>query len=121
MNSKLISKTLIQNQNTIITRSYYTNKANKATLYSKISPLGSTPSLEPELDSWVRSGNKVRVAELQRIIHDLRKRKRFSHALQVFSLSFFSRFFLFLLYFVDLGFVWLPGNCRKGTEMKVEL
>ncbi|KAI5590815.1 hypothetical protein POPTR_004G042500v4 [Populus trichocarpa] len=83
MNTKLISKTLIQNQNTIITRSYYTNKANKATLYSKISPLGSTPSLEPELDSWVRSGNKVRVAELQRIIHDLRKRKRFSHALQV--------------------------------------
>ncbi|KAJ6396885.1 hypothetical protein OIU77_021840 [Salix suchowensis] len=83
MNTKLISKTLIQNQNTIITRSYYTNRYNKSTLYSKISPLGSTPSLEPELDSWVQSGNKVRVAELQRIIHDLRKRKRFSHALQV--------------------------------------
>ncbi|KAG5246948.1 pentatricopeptide repeat-containing protein [Salix suchowensis] len=83
MNTKLISKTLIQNQNTIITRSYYTNRYNKSTLYSKISPLGSTPSLEPELDSWVQSGNKVWVAELQRIIHDLRKRKRFSHALQV--------------------------------------
>ncbi|KAG6754855.1 hypothetical protein POTOM_040654 [Populus tomentosa] len=59
MNTKLISKTLIQNQNAIISRSYYTNKTNKATLYSKLSPLGSTPSLEPELDSWIQSGKKV--------------------------------------------------------------
>ncbi|KAA8515265.1 hypothetical protein F0562_018505 [Nyssa sinensis] len=75
-------ETLIRN--TISSRSYYTNRRNKVTLYSKISPLGN-PSvrLSPELDNWVENGNKVRVGELQRIIHDLRKRKRFDHALEV--------------------------------------
>ncbi|XP_059659180.1 pentatricopeptide repeat-containing protein At4g21705, mitochondrial-like [Cornus florida] len=75
-------ETLIRNP--IWSRSYYTNRQNKVTLYSKISPLGN-PSLSvvPELDDWVGKGKKVRFAELQRIIHDLRKRKRFSHALQV--------------------------------------
>lgn len=35
------------------------------------------------LDDWVYTGNKVRVAELHRIIRDLRKRSRFSQALEV--------------------------------------
>ncbi|KAM0999348.1 hypothetical protein ACFX2A_006227 [Malus domestica] len=54
------------------------------TLYNKISLLGN-PSLNAvlELDDWVYNGNKVRVTELQRIIHDLRKWKRFSQALQI--------------------------------------
>lgn len=39
--------------------------------------------MAPELDEWVQNGNKVRVAELQRIVHDLRKRKRFTQALEV--------------------------------------
>jgi hypothetical protein len=103
MNTKLISKTLIQNQNAIISRSYYTTKTNKATLYSKLSPLGSTPSLEPELDSWIQSGKKVKVAELQRIIHDFRMRKRFTHALQVFLFLGFSCFFCVLLIWVLFG------------------
>ncbi|PSS24643.1 Pentatricopeptide repeat-containing protein [Actinidia chinensis var. chinensis] len=56
----------------------------RLSLYSKISPLGDpTTSLTPELDGWLRQGNKLRVAELHRIIHDFRRRKRFSHALQV--------------------------------------
>ncbi|KAL6991055.1 hypothetical protein U1Q18_009177 [Sarracenia purpurea var. burkii] len=65
-------------------RWYYTNRQGKVTLYSKISPRG-TPgtSVTPELDGWIEKGNKVRVAELHRIIHDLRKRKRFSQALEV--------------------------------------
>ncbi|KAL0363369.1 UNVERIFIED_CONTAM: Pentatricopeptide repeat-containing protein, mitochondrial [Sesamum calycinum] len=47
-------------------------------------PLGN-PKIDvtPELQKWVDTGNKVRFAELQRIIVDLRKRKRFSQALQV--------------------------------------
>nr|KYP62928.1 hypothetical protein KK1_017488 [Cajanus cajan] len=62
-------------------RSYYTSRSKKPNLYSKISPLGSpTASV---LDDWVYKGNKLRVAELQRIIRDLRKRSRFSQALQV--------------------------------------
>lgn len=80
--SKLILK--VQIQNAIIGRFYYTNRVNKLTLFSKISPLGSpNASVVPELENWVKYGNKVRVGELQRIIHDLRKRKRFTQALEV--------------------------------------
>ncbi|CAO2842845.1 unnamed protein product [Amaranthus hypochondriacus] len=68
-------------------RGYYTTtktKPGSESLYSKISPLGSPGiSVKPEIDGWVEKGNKVRVAELLRIIHDLRKRKRFTHALEV--------------------------------------
>ncbi|CAH9109287.1 unnamed protein product [Cuscuta epithymum] len=67
-------------------RSYCTNVVKKMSLYSKISPLGNpTTSIVPQLDEWVRQGNKVRFAELQRIAIDLRKRKRFSQALEVFN------------------------------------
>ncbi|XP_021902260.1 pentatricopeptide repeat-containing protein At4g21705, mitochondrial [Carica papaya] len=82
MSLKIFARTLIQNS--VISRSYYTNRVNKTTLYSKISPLGNPKtSVVPELESWVKNGNKVRFAELQRIIHDLRKRKRFTQALEV--------------------------------------
>ncbi|CAM8900330.1 unnamed protein product [Rhodiola kirilowii] len=65
-------------------RSYYTTTLTRKTLYSKICPLGDPGiTVVPELDKWVENGRKVSVAELQRIIHDLRKRKRFSQALQV--------------------------------------
>lgn len=59
-------------------------KEKKETIYSKISPLGNPKiKIGPVLDQWVESGKKVRFAELLRIIHDLRKRSRFSQALQV--------------------------------------
>ncbi|XP_057429070.1 pentatricopeptide repeat-containing protein At4g21705, mitochondrial [Lotus japonicus] len=65
-------------------RSYYTSRTKKPSLYSKISPLGNpNTSVVGELDDWVYKGNKVRVGELQRLIRDLRKRSRFSQALQV--------------------------------------
>ncbi|KFK28751.1 hypothetical protein AALP_AA7G042000 [Arabis alpina] len=70
--------------NLISTRYYYTNKIKKTTLYSKISPLGNPKSsIYPELQNWIQSGKKVSVAELVRIVHDFRKRKRFLHALEV--------------------------------------
>ncbi|KAM6594716.1 hypothetical protein CsatA_002419 [Cannabis sativa] len=82
MNSKLFSEILIRNARS--SRSYYTNTASKASLYSRISPLGSpTTSVVPELDDWIQKGKRVRVGELQRIIHDLRKRRRFSQALEI--------------------------------------
>ncbi|KAK6124339.1 hypothetical protein DH2020_041909 [Rehmannia glutinosa] len=67
-------------------RLYYTKSKpkNKVSLYAKISPLGNpNVNVTPELEKWVEMGNKVRFAELQRIILDLRKRKRFAQALQV--------------------------------------
>ncbi|TKY71691.1 Pentatricopeptide repeat-containing protein mitochondrial [Spatholobus suberectus] len=68
----------------VASRTYYTSRSKKPSLYSRISPLGNpNTSVVPELDDWVYKGNKVRVAELHRIIRDLRKRSRFSQALQV--------------------------------------
>ncbi|KAK7405322.1 hypothetical protein VNO78_06545 [Psophocarpus tetragonolobus] len=65
-------------------RSYHTSQSKKPSLYSKISPLGSPNcSVVPVLDDWVYKGKKLCVAELNRIIRDLRKRSRFSQALQV--------------------------------------
>lgn len=80
-------------KNPISNRTYYTSRSRKISLYNKISPLGDpNTSVVPELDNWVQNGNKVRVAELQRIIRDLRKRKRFSQALEV--RHFLSRLFV---------------------------
>lgn len=114
MDPKLFAKTLIRNATW--SRSYYTNRNNKVTLYSKISPVGS-PSLSvvPELDNWVHKGKKVRVGELHRIIHDLRKRKRYTHALEV-------QFFTFYCFSLSMALVWvcvcLLGKCgkRNGNE-----
>lgn len=98
MDPKLFTKTLIQIA--IARRSYYTSRTrpHKPSLYSKISPLGNPKtSVVPELDDWVHNGNKLRVAELQRIVHDLRKRKRFTQALQVCNFSKFAECFWFCL------------------------
>ncbi|CAA0825293.1 Pentatricopeptide repeat-containing protein -mitochondrial [Striga hermonthica] len=71
---------------TISTRLYFTtSKQNKkASLYARISPLGNPGvNVTLELDKWVESGNKVGFSELQRIVFDFRKRRRYTHALQV--------------------------------------
>ncbi|GFP98291.1 pentatricopeptide repeat-containing protein at4g21705 mitochondrial [Phtheirospermum japonicum] len=83
--NRQVFKSLIRTY-TISSRLYNTNTkpTNKVSLYAKISPLGNpNVNVTPELEKWVESGNKVRFAELQRIIVDLRKRKRFAQALQV--------------------------------------
>ncbi|MED6187499.1 hypothetical protein PIB30_077027 [Stylosanthes scabra] len=80
---KLVGRVVAQIPNTR-SRSYYMSRTKKLSLYSKISPLGNpNTSIAPELDDWVYKGNKVRVGELQRIVRDLRKRRRFSQALEV--------------------------------------
>lgn len=111
LSNRVPSETLIRNHLNINSRSYYTNTRNKETLYSKISPLGN-PSLNlaPELDDWVQKGNKVRFAELQRIVQDLRKRRRVSQALEVsisliqFMYTYTERIFIFFVTFV---FIWV--------------
>ncbi|KAJ8761442.1 hypothetical protein K2173_001573 [Erythroxylum novogranatense] len=80
----MLSKTLTYYQNAFFSRFYYTYRTKKVTLYSKISPLGDPKiSVVPELDNWLDSGQKIRFAELQRIIRDLRRRNRFTQALEV--------------------------------------
>lgn len=67
-------------------RCYYSGKFSRINLYSRISPIGNPNiSIVPELDRWVDTGKNVRVPELLRIIRDLRRRRRFSQALEVFS------------------------------------
>ncbi|XP_065879852.1 pentatricopeptide repeat-containing protein At4g21705, mitochondrial-like [Euphorbia lathyris] len=84
MSSKLISNTLIKFRNAAFSRFYCTNRSRKVTLYSRISSLGYPgTSILPELENWVQNGNKVRVSELQYIIRDLRKKNRFTQALEV--------------------------------------
>ncbi|MCE2055270.1 hypothetical protein HAX54_042315 [Datura stramonium] len=78
-----VNRRIFQALTGITCRFYHSDKRKKVTLYSKISPLGNPScSVTNELDEWVCKGKKVRFAELQRIILDLRKRKRFSQALE---------------------------------------
>lgn len=67
-------------------RSHFTvtkdlSKSNN--LFSRISPLKQSSAVVPVLDQWVEEGRKVQKIELQRIIRDLRSRRRYSQALQV--------------------------------------
>ncbi|KAF5478640.1 hypothetical protein F2P56_005183, partial [Juglans regia] len=70
----------------LIIRSYSTKRhdSGRRNLFSRISPLGD-PSLSvvPVLDQWVEEGNKVKALEFQRIVRDLRARRRYKQALEV--------------------------------------
>lgn len=71
----------------ILTRCYSYHRGKQGSrnnLFSRISPLGDpSHNLVPVLDQWVQEGKKVDVLELQRIVRDLRRRKRYVHSLQV--------------------------------------
>ncbi|OMO65168.1 hypothetical protein COLO4_31486 [Corchorus olitorius] len=77
--AKLLSKNLIQNG--IVSRFYYTNRVNQATLHSRISPLKSE-RVEAELEDWLKNGNQISSTECQRIVQDLRKKLHFPQALK---------------------------------------
>ncbi|XP_009789509.1 pentatricopeptide repeat-containing protein At4g21705, mitochondrial-like [Nicotiana sylvestris] len=65
-------------------RAYCTVHSSKGNnLFSRISPVRRADLIIPVLDQWVVEGRKVTSLELQRIVRDLRSRKRFSQALQV--------------------------------------
>uniref|UniRef100_A0A7N0SWI0 Pentatricopeptide repeat-containing protein n=1 Tax=Kalanchoe fedtschenkoi TaxID=63787 RepID=A0A7N0SWI0_KALFE len=67
------------------TRSYAARSSYpRNNLFSRISPLGS-PGIRvaPIIDQWVEEGKKVRDMELKHILRDLRKRRRFTQALEV--------------------------------------
>ncbi|XP_010241951.1 PREDICTED: pentatricopeptide repeat-containing protein At4g21705, mitochondrial [Nelumbo nucifera] len=79
---RLISETITEIIS--VSRSCHTRSVSKTTLFSKISPLGQPgSSVLPELDKWVENGKKIGAAELQRIVRALRKRRRFTHALEI--------------------------------------
>lgn len=73
----------------LIVRSYSTGKHGTTTtsrknLFSRICPMGDPFfSVVPVLDQWVQEGNEVKNFELQRIVRDLRARRRFNQALEV--------------------------------------
>ncbi|KAH9626968.1 hypothetical protein KSS87_017819 [Heliosperma pusillum] len=92
----IIGRSLIVHSNGVReSRNYYTS-GKKDTLYNKVSPLGNPwINIKPELDNWVNNGKKVCFGELQRIIQDFRKRKRFTHALEVSEWMYAKGFFNF--------------------------
>ena len=74
----------------LIVRSYSTTTTTTTTtsrrknLFSRICPMGDPSfSVVPVLDQWVQEGNKVKNLELQRIVRDLRARRRYNQALEV--------------------------------------
>ncbi|EXB79630.1 hypothetical protein L484_011570 [Morus notabilis] len=68
---------------------YSTTRAPKGdTLFQRISRCGDPKiSLIPVLNHWAEQGRDVNQPELQRIIKQLRKYRRFSHALQLFTVG----------------------------------
>ncbi|PIA55318.1 hypothetical protein AQUCO_00800211v1 [Aquilegia coerulea] len=56
----------------------------KDTLYKRISPLGNPRvSIVPILDQWVQEGKPAKPKYLKDMIHELRKYRRYSHALEI--------------------------------------
>lgn len=84
--------------NTFLMRSYSAyGRFVKKDLFSRISTIGDpNQSVAPVLDKWVEEGNKVKGLDLKPIIRDLRSRRRYTHALQVTSLSL--SLFLFVVF-----------------------
>lgn len=81
---KSMLRTLQSNHNYHYYRFSAVRSYTKTSLFSKISPLGSpNASVAPVLDGWIQKGKKANVAELQRIIRDLRKHNRYPQALEV--------------------------------------
>uniref|UniRef100_A0A2N9FF87 Pentacotripeptide-repeat region of PRORP domain-containing protein n=1 Tax=Fagus sylvatica TaxID=28930 RepID=A0A2N9FF87_FAGSY len=66
------------------TGSHANSSSSSRNLFLRISPLGD-PSLSvvPVLDQWVLEGKTVKTLELQRIVRDLRARRRYKQALEV--------------------------------------
>ncbi|KAJ0974351.1 hypothetical protein J5N97_016316 [Dioscorea zingiberensis] len=63
-----------------------TTKNRRPTLASVIYPLGHpSNNMTTELDRWVKNGNRTRPVELRELVRDLRKRRRFSNALELFQ------------------------------------
>ncbi|KAJ9182885.1 hypothetical protein P3X46_006830 [Hevea brasiliensis] len=68
--------------NAVLRTRYCSSASND--LFSIISPLGHPDiSLVPVLDKWAEEGRKIKGFELQRIVKDLRARRRYRQALEV--------------------------------------
>ncbi|KAK8622739.1 hypothetical protein V6N13_117642 [Hibiscus sabdariffa] len=60
------------------------NPANRNDLHSIINAVGDPNfSVAPVLQQWVKEGRDIKQFQLQRIIRDLRSRRRYTHALEV--------------------------------------
>ncbi|KAL1829436.1 hypothetical protein ACET3Z_007848 [Daucus carota] len=59
-------------------------KKDVDSLYRRISPVGDwSESIVPILNHWIQEGRTVNKVQLQRIIRELRRYKRYKHALEV--------------------------------------
>lgn len=74
-------------------------------LFSRISPLRQFSHVIPVLEQWVDEGRKIQKLELQRIIRDLRSRRRYSQALQVSE------------WMSCRGLTFLPSDCAVHVDL----
>ena len=78
-------------------------------LYRRISPLGDPKvSIVPILDQWISEGQTVSKPPLLDIIKELRRFKRYTHALEV---SIYNSPFLFLCFLFLVIAVFFFGCC----------
>lgn len=77
---------------------------NNNNLFSRISPIRHQSHVIPVIEQWLEEGRKVKKIELQRIIRDLRSRKRYTHALQVILMGFVYPILLWIFLFISLVF-----------------
>lgn len=77
---------------------------NNNNLFSRISPIRHQSHVIPVIEQWVEEGRKVKKIELQRIIRDLRSRKRYAHALQVILMGFVYPILFWIFLFISHSF-----------------
>lgn len=64
--------------------SYGVVENDSDTLYRRLSPVGDwSVSIVPILNHWIKEGRSVNKVQLQRIIRELRRYKRYKHSLEV--------------------------------------
>lgn len=90
----LNNKTKALTANVIIARTrtycFIQNPVKRDCLHSRINAIGRPScSVVPVLQQWVEDGKTVNEFQLQRIIRDLRSRRRFIHALEVNGADWF--------------------------------
>lgn len=80
-------------------------------LYRRLSPVGDwSESMVPILNQWVQEGRDVNKPALQLIIKQLRRYKRYKHALEVFFFCYFTICPIFIYRGGNVLFFFFPRN-----------
>lgn len=83
----------------VLAKTLTTEATSKDTLYSRLVPISDPKgSILPILDGWIQDEREIDPEDLQKIIRQFRKFKRFKHALEVLLLFVLSHFLWCILF-----------------------